>query len=190
MEFVMKYNLSEIMSNAWKYRGDGLTQSEALKQAWNPIEMLEKEINNDEMHIVDVRKNKKILVSLKKEIEEQLKIVQYQINNIENPIPESQTFKIDEYIRDNIKVWGAIITGIDKKYGFKRKFKSYRYINDCSSKHVYYDYYIDVEEGQFFETGMKSAYKNKRYYYQLKDGNFNNVTAKEIMEFFNGKKIS
>ena len=72
-------------------------------------------------------------------------------------------------------------------YGFKREFKSYRYLNDCSSRHAYYDYYIDVEEGQYFETAETSSYKNKRHYFILKDGEFKAVTSKDIMEYYNEK---
>lgn len=169
----MKYNLSEIMNNAWTYRGDGLTQSEALKQAWK-----------------DVKTSKEMLFELKNELEEQLKCVQYQIDQLENPEPKKYTMPIIERERDNVKVWGAIITGLDKKYGFKREFKSYRYINDCSSKHAYYNYYIDAEEGQIIEIGINSAYKNKRYYYICKKGEFESIEVEEIRGFLNEQKIS
>ena len=99
-----------------------------------------------------------------------------------------KTFTIVKNERDNINVYGAIILGLDKKFGFARDFISYRYLNDCSSKHAYYDYYIDVSEGQFFEIQFKSAYKFKRYYYQLINGEFIETTTKNIIDFFENDK--
>ena len=99
-----------------------------------------------------------------------------------------KTFTITKNERDNVNVYGAIILGLDKKFGFKREFSSYRYLNDCSSKHAYYDYYIDVSEGQFIEVQFKSAYKFKRYYYQLYNGKFIDTTSENIIDFFEKDK--
>lgn len=97
-----------------------------------------------------------------------------------------KTFCIEKNVRDNIKVWGAIITGKHEKYVFDRDFKYYRYLSDCSSKHAYYNYYIDVEEGQYFEIGIKNKYKNKRYYYRLENGEFIPMKQEEVAEVFKG----
>ena len=99
-----------------------------------------------------------------------------------------KTYVITKNERDNVKVYGAIILGLDKKFGFARDFTSYRYLNDCSSKHAYYDYYIDVNEGQFFEIQFKSAYKFKRYYCQLLNNEFISITSEEIKNFFENDK--
>lgn len=163
----MEYNFSEIMIKAWNYRGDGLSQSEAMKKAWK-----------------DIKTSKDALIQLKAELEEQLKAIQYQIDNLENPIPKIVTYTIEKGLRDNIKCWGAIITGLDKKFGFKREFKSYRYTNDVSSKHAYYDYYIDVGEGQFFETGLSGSYKKDRKYFQVKNGEIIAIKAEKVVEGF------
>jgi len=101
-----------------------------------------------------------------------------------------KTFIIEKNLRDNIKCWGAIITGKDPKYRFERKFTSYRYLHDCSSKFAYYNYYIDVEEGQIIETAIKSQYKNKRYYYILKNGEFKKISQEEVMELINAQTVS
>jgi len=98
-----------------------------------------------------------------------------------------QTFTIEKNVRDNIKVWGAIIKGKDKKYTFSRDFKSYRYLSDCSSRHAYYDYYIDIEDRQIFEIGIKSKYKNKRHFYTFINGDFKSMTQEEVVRFFNEK---
>lgn len=153
---------SKIMIKAWKYRGQGLNQSEALKKAWE-----------------NIKTSKEMLFKLKKELEEQLKSVEYQIQQLENPEPIKKTYTIDINVRDNKKVWGAIITGLSKKYMFKREFKSYRYLHDTSSKHVYYNYYIDVKEGDFFEISGKS-----HKYMQLKNDEFVTVKPEEIKAYY------
>lgn len=96
---------------------------------------------------------------------------------------------IDKHISEKIKVWGAIITGLDEKYGLKRVFKSYRHLNDCSSRIVYYNYYIDVEENEIVEIGIKSSYKNKRYYYKLKNEEFISISIDDILKYFSGEII-
>ena len=103
-----------------------------------------------------------------------------------------KTLTIVKSERDNVKVWGAIIIGLNQKYGFEREFKSYRYLNNCSSKHAYYDYYINVEEGQFVETRETGAYKRRGNYYQLKNGEFISISPDEISNFFRkeNEKIS
>jgi hypothetical protein len=98
-----------------------------------------------------------------------------------------KTLTIEKSVRDNIKVRSAIIIGLNQRYGFERKFSGYRYINDCSSKHVYYDYYINAEEGDFIETCIKSSYKNKRAYFKLVNNEFISITTKEISNYFRNK---
>lgn len=97
------------------------------------------------------------------------------------------TYCIYRNVRDNIKVWGAIIDGLHPEYRFKRNFVSYPYLVDCSSKFAYYDYFIDVEEGQYFEIGKKSKYKNERSYYKRVHNDFIRITSYEIVREFNEK---
>lgn len=93
-----------------------------------------------------------------------------------------KTIKLEGCVRDNIKIWGAKIIGVDRKYGFKREFKSFRYLNYCSSNFAYYDYYIDVEENDIIEVGEKSKFKNKRIYYIFKDNILISITLVEIFK--------
>jgi hypothetical protein len=146
----------------------------------------------DQIKTVD---KKEILLKQKKLLESQLNKINGQINNLAyETVAKEKTMTIETGVRDNIKVWGAIITSLDPKYSFKREFKSYRHMNSCSSKHAYYDYFIDVEEGQFVETSESSQYKNKRYYYHLVNGEFISVDPKDIILYFqelkNVEKIS
>lgn len=97
------------------------------------------------------------------------------------------TFTIEKNVRDNIKVWGAIIIGKHPQYIFARDFKSYRYLSDCSSRCAYYNYYIDIEEGQIFEIGIKSKYKNKRQYYMVVNGEFKSMTQEEVVRVIDEK---
>lgn len=97
-----------------------------------------------------------------------------------------ETIKIKGYVRDNIKIWGAKITGLDKKYGFKREFTSYKFLNDCSSRYAYFDYYIDVEENDIIEIAEKSFYKNKRSYYIFKNDKLHNINTEDIIKIFGG----
>jgi len=101
-----------------------------------------------------------------------------------------KTYTIEKNVRDNIKVWGAIIVGLHPKYNFNRVFSSYRYLNDCSSKHAYYDYYIDVEENQIIEIGIKSQYKNKRLYYHLNNGQFVCIKQEDVVRILNEQEVA
>ena len=146
-------------------------------------------MNNDFSEIIqnkekDTKTLKEKLFITKKELEKQLQKINEQINKLDNPKPIKKTYTIIEEERDNIKAWGAIITGLDNKYGFQRKFQSYRHVAHTSSKHSYYNYYIDVEEGQFIEVNNRK----RREFYKLEDGKFIKTTPEEIKEYY--EKIS
>jgi hypothetical protein len=100
-----------------------------------------------------------------------------------------KTFLISKCERDNVKVWGAIITGLHPKYKFNRDFKSQRFLNDCSSKHAYYDYYIEVEENEIVECCIKSDYKHEKCFYILKDNEFKEIKEKDVYDYFQGYNL-
>ena len=92
------------------------------------------------------------------------------------------TYCITENERDNVKVWGAIIEGKDKKYGFKRNFKSYRHLISCSSKHAYYNYYIDIPENAIVEVRITGMYKKKSWFIKNENGIFKNINFQNMIE--------
>jgi hypothetical protein len=92
------------------------------------------------------------------------------------------TILIGDNERDNIKVWGAEIVGKSQQYGFERNFISYSNVSSTSAKHLYKNTYMDCIEGGVYEMGMKSAYKNKRYYFTIRDGKKVEIGVDEVMK--------
>lgn len=149
----MNYNLSEIMKSAWGYRADGMSQSDALAQAWK-----------------DVKESTEALLELKKELTAQLEWVNARLE------AKAETKKIiwsgacigcATYHRGKYKHWAKVITSIDtsKKngYAFQGTWLDYFSENevletawileyDCNYKYMFY------QAGKGRETAIKGTY--------------------------------
>jgi hypothetical protein len=97
-----------------------------------------------------------------------------------------KTYKIISGQRDNQKGWIALISGKDAKFGFARKFVGYRNISSSSSKHRYYDYFADLEEGNIIE--WQEGYSGRRYFAIINNGELKNINVDDILRKFEEKK--
>jgi hypothetical protein len=100
------------------------------------------------------------------------------------------TFFLRGGYRDNIKVTASIIKGIKKDNTFDKQMKQYRFISECSAKHIYYDYYFDGEDGDLVEIYEKSEYIQNVKYYKVLYGELKEINVGYIVKYFKDVKYA
>lgn len=83
------------------------------------------------------------------------------------------------------KAYIAKLTGLDPKWGFKREFLPRDVDYSNSSKTTWYSYSWDVEDG-LYEMVEQNSYKNKRIYFIVNGGEYNEISRREAKEILEG----
>lgn len=79
----------------------------------------------------------------------------------------------------------AKLVGLDDKFGFNREFLNRETEYRNNSKTTWYNYTATIQENGFYEYAESNAYKHRKKYYKVENGELIEIDKKEIKEFFN-----
>lgn len=99
-------------------------------------------------------------------------------------VPQMEKYA-DMLGHDKKHPWVARVTGLDRKYGFKREFlrgqKDYSQANSIGSRGVYV--YYPLKPGIYEVHERVTWRRTRRYFVRVKDAEITEISREEVMEW-------